>query len=320
MADYNSAIKEHYHSMKWYQKISFNLLWGLCRMLNYSPRWFRFYVLRPLFTAILYVVGYRRKVIIRNLERSFPEKSKAEIRKIMRRFYVTLAEIIVNTVCLAGATQKRDGDVITWEDAPGHIAKNRGRDWIAMASHYGCWEYFPLWSWADEECEFMSVYHPLRSVVFEHFYRRLRKFAPNAHNVTMAETVRYYIKNRASGRTTVLGLISDQSPNLRADTVWFNFLNQTTAFIDGSEKIAMRFGIPVYFCDIERRAAGRYHVRFIQIYDGVEQVEPNEITRRYAEHLERMIRRAPELWMWSHNRWKHTPEKQAKKFGKSTFQ
>ena len=42
--------------------------------------------------------------------------------------------------------------------------------------------------------------------------------------------------------------------------------------------------------------------------------EPGEM-----ERLEAMIRRRPELWLWSHNRWRHTPEKQAKRFGKSTL-
>ena len=114
----------------------------------------------------------------------------------------------------------------------------------------------------------------------------------------------------------VLGLISDQSPNLRADTGWIEFLNQPTAFIEGGARLATRFGMPVYFVDMERLKADSYRMRYIEIYDGSEQVEPMDIVRRYATHLEAMIRRKPELWMWSHNRWRHTPEKQTRRFGK----
>ena len=112
-----------------------------------------------------------------------------------------------------------------------------------------------------------------------------------------------------------MGLVSDQSPNLRADTEWYDFLNQKTAFIDGGERLAMRFHLPVYYVDVWRSAPGRYRAGFVKLYDGVESVAEGEITRRYAAALEATIRREPELWMWSHKRWKHTPEKQALRFG-----
>jgi KDO2-lipid IV(A) lauroyltransferase len=135
----------------------------------------------------------------------------------------------------------------------------------------------------------------------------------------MKETVRHYIKHRSSEHTTVLGLISDQSPRLTAESQWIDFLNQKTIFIEGSERLAMKFKIPVYFVVTERICLGGYRISFIEIYDGKEPIKEGDITRRYAEELEKMIRRTPELWMWSHKRWKHTPEKQAAKFGASTL-
>lgn len=44
---------------------------------------------------------------------------------------------------------------------------------------------------------------------------------------------------------------------------------------------------------------------FEPIYDGVEEVAEYEITERYVRRLEAMICEHPELWMWSHRRWKH---------------
>lgn len=300
---------------KWYHRLFASLLWGVCRIMNYSPRWFRFYIFAPFVTCVLRMLRYRRAVIQRNLSNAFPEKSQRQRDEIMRRFYSTLAEIVVDTVCLAGATPKHDSDLILWRNKELHAERTLRRDWIAMASHYGCWEFFPLWSWVDTECHFVTVYHPLKSKTFELFYRRLRKFAPNLHVVPMADAIRHYVRNRREGHGIVLGLVSDQSPNLRADTRWYDFLNQKTAFIDGSERIAMRFNIPIYFLNVDRIAPGRYGVEFVELYDGKESVEEGEITRRYAVALEEMIRRCPELWMWSHKRWKHTPEKQAERFG-----
>lgn len=310
-----SDIKEHYRSLKWYQKVGFNLLWALSCLISYSPRFLRYGVLRPFITLLFRVVGYRKRVILKNLTNSFPEKSEKEIKHIMRKYYVTLAEAVVNTISLVGANPKRTGKALLCDETEAHIKRTAGRDWIVMPAHYGCWEYYPLWCWFDRGCDFVSVYHPMTSPVFEHFYRRLRRYGDNNILVTMNEAVRYYVKHQGKGRNMVLGLISDQSPILRADTQWVEFLNQPTAFIDGGVKLAIRFGMPVYFVEMERLRADSYKIKYIEIYDGKESVEAMELVRRYAKNLEAMIRRRPELWMWSHNRWKHTPEKQARRFG-----
>ena len=302
----------------WHQQLTLELLWALCSTLGYMPRWIRHGILQRFIYILLRVIRYRYGVMRSNISLSFPEKSPQEIKQIIRGSYDTLAEVIIDTICLAGAKRRGDLNHVTWVNVDEHKARIKGRDWIAMASHYGCWEYFPLWSLVDSDTHFMGVYHPLKNAVFEHFYRRLRNFSPNYHQVTMQDTVRHYIKNRSADRGITLGLISDQTPNLRADTEWFDFLNRKTAFIDGSEKLAMRFHIPIYFVHVERIKAGHYAIRFDELYDGTEDVEPNEITRRYAAALESMIKSKPELWMWSHKRWKHYPEKQLRRFGKMT--
>lgn len=299
----------------WYHRLGAALLWGICRIVSIMPRWFRYRALAPFVVGILRLVRYRSVVIQNNLRNSFPEMSQRRRDEIMRGFYKTLAEIIVNTISLAGIRPGHDDGVLIWEGRDEHFAEVHGRDWVALATHYGCWEYLPLWGWQDPDCHFVTVYHPLKNKVFEILYRRLRKFSDNVYTIPMADAVRHYVRNRREGLGIVMGLVSDQSPNLRADTEWYDFLNQKTAFIDGGERLAMRFHLPVYYVDVWRSAPGRYRASFVKLYDGVESVAEGEITRRYAAALEATIRREPELWMWSHKRWKHTPEKQALRFG-----
>ena len=124
----------------------------------------------------------------------------------------------------------------------------------------------------------------------------------------MKESLRFYLRNRAGGiggRNLVMGLIADQNPPRRPDSRWFRFLNQDTIFFDGGEKLALRCQLPVYFVKMERLRRGRYEMSFELIYDGKEEVAEYEITQRYVRMLEAEIRRRPELWMWSHRRWKH---------------
>lgn len=301
------------------QRLGLGLLWSFSRVMSFTPRWFRFYIFQPFVTLLFRLVGYRSRVIVSNLESAFPEKSKSEIRKIRNRYYSTLSEVAVDTLCLAGVDIRSRGKHIVWENGEEHRKAVEGRDWIALASHFGCWEYFPMYAWELDGDRFMSVYHPLRSNVFEAYYRRIRQFAPNIDQVPMKSSLRHYITNRSKEHGICLGLISDQSPLLTAETEWIEFFGRPTAFVDGGARLALRFKIPAYYGHIRRIKAGQYGVTLELIYDGKEEIEPIDIVRRYAERLEKMVRENPELWMWSHRRWRHTPEKQRAKFGASTL-
>lgn len=287
------------------QRLQLNLLWGFCWGFAHLPHFVRYHMVQPLIVLVLRMIRYRRRVILQNLENSFPERSREQILQILHQNYQTLADVIVDTVSLAGVGERHKNKFIRFHNIEEHIRENQGRDWIAMASHYGCWEYLLFYAVMDPEISFMGVYHPLRSPIFDCFYNRLRGIASNVEQVPMKECVRHYLRNKQQHKSTLLGLIADQNPPLRPDSHWFRFLNQDTVFFDGGEKLALRFHIPVYFVQMERVGRGRYEVQFTQIYDGESEVEPNQITERYVRLLEQMIQREPALWMWSHRRWKH---------------
>ena len=112
-----------------------------------------------------------------------------------------------------------------------------------------------------------------------------------------------------------MGLIADQNPALRANMNWYRFLHQWTAFFEGGEILAMKYHLPVYYFSPRRISAGHYEASFTLIYDGDSPIAAGEITERYVRLLENDINAHPEMWMWSHRRWKHIPpaELQAQK-------
>ena len=290
------------------QRIGLESLWLGARVFAAMPYWFKYYVVENLiFVLLRYCLRYRMKVVKTNLRNSFPEKDERELAVIRRRFYRTLAEIFVDTINLAGLTPEKGRSLLTVKGLEEQKERVGGRDWIAMTAHFGCWEYCSFWGLYDPTQIVVAVYHPLRSRIVEAFYQRLRN-GDYATTVAMKESLRFYLRNRAGGiggRNLVMGLIADQNPPRRPDSRWFRFLNQDTIFFDGGEKLALRCQLPVYFVKMERLRQGRYEMSFELIYDGKEEVAEYEITQRYVRMLEAEIRRRPELWMWSHRRWKH---------------
>ena len=275
--------------LKWHQKVGLELLWFFSLITSYTPRFFKYYILKPIAAFILRISGYRYKVIKTNLRNSFPQKNEKEINKIARRYYSFLGEAVIDTINLVGASEKRKDYVADWVNSKEMNEKLCGKDWIAVGAHYGCWEYMLLWSRQLQDSKLMGVYHPMESIVFEHFYRRLRNVSDKLLQVPMKQTILYFLRNRKSGYGTVMGLVADQSPTLRPDSHWFKFLNQDTAFHDGAEAMALKFKLPVYFAYSKRIAPGRYQIRFDEIYNGTDEVAPHEITERYVRRLESMI-------------------------------
>lgn len=290
------------------QRIWLECLWQSSRLFAVMPYWFKYYVVEnTLFVLLCYCLRYRAKVVNVNLRNSFPEKSEREIAVIRRNFYRTLAEIFVDTINMTHMSDAKARKLLTLKNLDEHRAAVQGRDWIALSAHFGCWEYCSYWGVYEPTQMVVAVYHPLRSAVIEQFYRRLRN-SDCSMTVAMHDSLRFYLRNREkgmNGRNLVMGLIADQNPPWRPDSHWFRFLNQDTIFFDGGEKLALRCRLPVYFIRTERLQRGRYEMTLELIYDGEEQVAEYEITERYVRKLEAMIRERPELWMWSHRRWKH---------------
>ena len=290
------------------QRIGLETLWLCAYVFSVLPRWFKYYVVENLFYFLLYYgIRYRMSVVKTNLRNSFPEKSERELAGIRRRFYRTLAEIFVDTLDLAHLTPAKGRAALKVKGLEEHLKRVEGRDWIAMTAHYGCWEYCSFWGLYAPTQIVVAVYHPLRSRVMEALYQRLRN-GDYATAVSMKESLRFYLRNRDKGirgKNLVMGLIADQNPPRRPDSHWFRFLNQDTIFFDGGEKLALRCRLPVYFVKMDRLSRGRYEMSFEPIYDGEEEVAEHEITERYVRLLESEIRRRPELWSWSHRRWKH---------------
>jgi KDO2-lipid IV(A) lauroyltransferase len=46
---------------------------------------------------LYHVIGYRKKVVYTNLRNAFPEKSDKEIRRLRRKFYHYLCDLVIET-------------------------------------------------------------------------------------------------------------------------------------------------------------------------------------------------------------------------------
>lgn len=264
-----------------------------------------------LFPMMYYVVRYRRKLTARNLALAFPEKSEAERRQLARAFYHrfcdTIVEILYGYNC--PDEEMRERVVFQNMDEVNRLIQDAGGA-IFMLAHLGNWEWIAsMQQWVRPDVTELNVYRPLKNKGMDRLMLAIRGKRGGAC-VEKQRILREMIRYRAEKRPVAVGLISDQKPRPEVTRVWTEFFHQETGFLDGGEVLGKKFGYPVFYVFITRTARGYYHVDMRPIAIKPQETAEGEITRAYAKSLEQNIREQPELWLWTHNRfrWKRVNE------------
>jgi len=296
-------------------KLKIKLVYGFFKVLSLLP----LRVLLALSDCFVYplvyhVVGYRLKVVRRNLRNSFPSMSDKELKTIERRFYRHFCDSFMETVrILSMSTEEavQRMHFVNPELVTNYLSKGQGV--MMMLGHYGNWEYQPflfLNVLESEKQEGFSVYRPLKSKSFDYLYYKIRTHFKGGV-VTKDETYRTIIRLKRAGKPGVFGMVCDQSPSRNNLHYWTNFLHQDTSILTGSERIAVKTGFAVIFADVEKLGRGYYQTTYHLISDNAQGTAPNEITEQYARLMEQTILRDPAYWLWTHRRWKHHRSDQA---------
>lgn len=255
------------------------------------------------------VVKYRHKVIWKNLKDSFPEKDEAELQRIEREFYHYLCDYLVETIKLLNMSKRelRQRMVFTGIEEMNELLE-KGVSCAVYLGHYGNWELItslPLW--VSEKAQCCQVYHPLENERFDKLFKSVRE-KHHALCIPMAETLRQVVSYRQKKQPIVIGYIADQAPFWNNIHHWVDFLNHDTPVLTGSERIIKKTGQAVFYGDVSRVRRGYYQCDFKLITTESAKYKDWEITDKYFQLLEETIRRQPELYLWSHKRWKRTRE------------
>ncbi|MDB9701945.1 lipid A biosynthesis acyltransferase, partial [Flavobacteriales bacterium] len=66
--------------------------------LSVLPYFVLYGISNVMFLLFYYVVGYRKKVIVKNIYSAFPDKSEKEKKKLVRKFYLHFTDLIVESI------------------------------------------------------------------------------------------------------------------------------------------------------------------------------------------------------------------------------
>ncbi len=288
-------------------RISYYILFGFLWILTLLPLRALYLVSDFLFLIFYHLVSYRKKIVETNLRNSFPEKSDHEIKQISRKFYRNLTDQIMGSFKLIHLSKKEISKRFKYTN-PEVLEElyESGQSIIILTGHCGTWEWF-LGMPMITKYKILAVYQPQTFSDFKRIYYFIgKRFGVNS--IPMKDTFREIMTSKSKHELTATFLLGDQSPQPNGIKYWTTFLNQDTPTITGFERIAKKTRQPVVYMDLIKTKRGYYEVTFRKISDDPKQTEDYSITEEYFRALERTIIRKPELWLWSHRRWKHKRE------------
>ena len=284
-------------------RIGFHIVKLWVAFLSIHPYWLLYLKSDCYYFLVYHLLRYRRKVVRQNLLNSFPDKDAKEIKRIERRFYQNLCDLFVEAPKMLRMKSNGYQSRITYTNP--ELVKQlyeQGKNVFYAIPHSGNWEWFGKMIPELTQHKSLAVYKRVENPVFEQLMLYIRTCGSTLEMVESNSVLRRLAQLRDS-QTAVL-MMADQTSHGLAQDYWTEFLHQDTGFLDGGEMLAKKFDYPVYYVHITRLKRGYYEARILPITKDPKSMAENAITEQFARMLEANIKESPELWLWTHNRWK----------------
>lgn len=273
------------------------------RLISFLPFSVLYLISDFLYFILAYVAKYRKAVILHNLSLAFPDKSLSWKNEVRLKFYKNFADLIVESFKSLSISEKtiRKRFVLKNPQLFEDLYKKEKGVMLVMG-HYTNFEWtamsFPLLVPHPS----FAVYHRLRNKRFSKKVVQIReqfglKLFP------MSETYPFMLSNPAKAPLYIF--MADQSPHKGKIKYRAPFMGIETPIHLGVENLARKCDLAVVFIDIQRVKRGFYEVEASLLFENSQAVEPYLITDTHVAFLEKIIRKKPEDWLWSHRRWKH---------------
>ncbi len=293
---------------------------GMLRLMGRLPLSFHHAMAHVTGWFVRVVVRYRRDVVKDNLEKSFPEKSAAELKSIEKKFYAHFGRIFTEALwfgsCKGDRGRKRLKsshivEIANPEEFNRIIRDNR--EVMILQSHAGNWELIggilnytygePLLITTHT---FAITYLPLHNAFWDTFMGENRQ-APVADmdftGYIPSHRIVRHVQEHA-GKKYCYSFITDQFPYSYSHKHMVHFMNRETPTMTGGAALACRMDMAVLYLRFAYREDGGYRMEFVPITEHAGTTAPMDIMKKYYNLLEEDLRKQPWNYLWTHKRWK----------------
>ena len=239
-----------------------------------------------------------KKIITQNLKIFSDNISKNEIEKISFEMWENYGKTFIEYVFL-NIFKKKDTHIeILGEENLINILENK-KPVIFVSGHFANYELMSM-EITKKQIKLATIYRPLNNFFLNPFMEYLRK--------------KYVCKNQIQKgikgvRKAIEYLKNDYSVALMIDQrvsegEKINFFGKQAFTTTLPAQLAIKFNLGIVPVFIERKINEKFTVEFFREIKSSSYKDKKELTEKLNDVLEKMIKRNPSHWIWTHNRWK----------------
>lgn len=281
--------------------IMYYIVYGFLYAVSLLPLKVLFLLSDFAYILLYYVFGYRKGIVMSNLLRAFPEKTEKERITIAKKFYRNLTDNFIELIKLISASPAFIDKHFTGDYSLFNKVYDEGKRCQILLGHNFNWELACLASARRIKHFFIVVYMPIGNKVLDRIFIKVR--TKTGATLLPATNMRNAIIPYRHELYSII-LVADQNPGYPKNAYWINFFGKPTPFLKGPESGARRGNTPVIFSKFIKEKRGYYKILFEMGEENPGATKAGEVTKKYVEYLSDFIREYPEMWLWSHRRWK----------------
>jgi len=252
----------------------------------------------------------RRRILFQNLAAAFPEKTHGQISAIAMASVESIGASFVEFLEVSGMSEEEiRGRIRVVGEENLRRARSLGHGVFLLSAHIGGWELGAIRAGMLGE-PISPVVRPLDNPLLERELARRRMRFGN-RPIAKRDAARDILKALRRGGT--VAILVDQNV-LAREAVFVPFFGRPAATTPALALFQRKTGAPVVPVFTWPEGDGRYRLEFETPIEAGEVAGEDrdeavrELTARYMEVTEAAIRKAPEAWLWMHNRWRTRPE------------
>lgn len=251
-----------------------------------------------------------RRIARINLRIAFPELGDAEADRIIRACYRQMGTSAAEFVHMPkmDAAYIREHFRIEGAAFVRESLEERNQPAMAMTGHFGNWELLSH-VYGATIAPVAFIVRPLKSELLDRLVTERRECVGNTviRKADSAKEVMKVLRKRV-----LVGILIDQNVD-RPKGILVDFFTRKAYTTFGIARLALAMNAAIHPAFIFRDPLRKFHhvLRFgppLPIDPGApREEEVARVTRCCNEELEKVIREAPDQWMWFHRRWKTRP-------------